>query len=150
MFHSVDTVGDRWTALLVGALFLGLHRYDDINAALGIATNVLADRLRRLLGAGVIEQHLYQRRPARFEYRLTAKGWDLFPFTLALHGWGMRWLPSPSGPGLSLHHRPCGRRLRPKLVCANCGEVVEARDVAVGVPTRRRDAGEWGPRLARR
>ena len=51
MFHCVDTVGDRWTALLVGALFFGLHRYDDINAALGIATNILADRLRRLLAA---------------------------------------------------------------------------------------------------
>ena len=64
----VDTVGDRWTALLVAALFFGLHRYDDINAALGIATNILADRLRRLLAAGVIEQRLYQDNPPRYEY----------------------------------------------------------------------------------
>ena len=55
MFHSVDTVGDRWTALLVASLFFGLKRYDDINSALGIATNILADRLRRLVAAGVVE-----------------------------------------------------------------------------------------------
>lgn len=132
MFHCVDTVGDRWTALLVGALFLGLRRYDDINAALGIATNILADRLRRLVSAGVIEQQLYRQRPPRHEYRLTAKGWDLFPFTLALHDWGTRWIQSPHGPSMCLQHRSCGRRLRPKLVCAACREVVEARDVSLG------------------
>jgi len=108
MFHSVDTVGDRWTALLVGALFFGLHRYDDINAALGIATNILADRLRRLLAAAVIEQRLYQDHPPRYEYHLTDKGWDLLQFTIAMHDWGTHWIPSPHGPGLLLRHRPAG------------------------------------------
>jgi DNA-binding HxlR family transcriptional regulator len=136
MFHSVDTVGDRWTALLVGALFFGLHRYDDINAALGIATNILADRLRRLLSAGVIEQHLYQERPPRYEYKLTKKGWDLLPFTIALHEWGTRWIPSPHGPGLKLRHRSCNHRLRIKLLCGSCGEVVEPQQVRIRGATR--------------
>jgi len=150
MFHSVDTVGDRWTALLVAALFFGLHRYDDINAALGIATNILADRLRRLLAAGVIEQHLYQERPPRFEYRMTAKGWDLFPFTIALHDWGSHWIPSPHGPGLKLRHSPCGHRLRGKMVCGSCGGVIEPQKVQIRGATRwaaRRE--RHGPKIPR-
>ena len=139
----VDTVGDRWTALLVGALFFGLHRYDDINAALGIATNILADRLRRLLAAGVIEQRLYQDHPPRHEYHLTEKGWDLLQFTIAMHDWGTRWIDSPDGPGVILRHRPCGRRLRLKLVCGSCGGTVEARDVEIRGTTR------WPARQAR-
>jgi DNA-binding HxlR family transcriptional regulator len=154
MFHSVDTVGDRWTALLVGALFFGLHRYDDINAALGIATNILADRLRRLLAAGVIEQHLYEEHPPRYEYRLTAKGWDLFPFTIAMHEWGTHWIPSPHGPGLNLRHRPCRRRLRTKIVCGGCGESVEPRQVTTRGSTRwpagQRRGGQGKKPLVRR
>jgi DNA-binding HxlR family transcriptional regulator len=136
MFHSVDTVGDRWTALLVGALFFGLRRYDDINAALGIATNILADRLRRLLSAGVIEQHLYQEHPPRYEYRMTKKGVDLLPFTVALHDWGARWIPSPHGPGVKLHHIPCKHRLRTRLVCGDCGEIIEPHEVQIRGTTR--------------
>jgi DNA-binding HxlR family transcriptional regulator len=150
MFHSVDTVGDRWTALLVAALFFGLHRYDDINAALGIATNILADRLRRLLAAGVIEQHLYQERPPRYEYRMTAKGWDLFPFTIALHDWGSHWIPSPHGPGLKLRHSPCDHRLRGKMVCGSCGGVIEPQQVQIRGATRwvaRRE--RHGPKIPR-
>jgi DNA-binding HxlR family transcriptional regulator len=131
MFHAVDTVADRWTAVLLAALFFGLRRYDDINAALGIATNILADRLRLLLSAGVVERHLYQERPARHEYRLTAKGLDLFPFTLAMHEWGARWMPSPHGPVIRLQHRACGHALRSRLVCGACGELVDPHDVVI-------------------
>ncbi|MEY2918974.1 MAG: hypothetical protein RL261_279 [Pseudomonadota bacterium] len=154
MFHSVDTVGDRWTALLVGALFFGLHRYDDINSALGIATNILADRLRRLLAAGVIEQRLYQDHPPRHEYHLTDKGWDLLQFTIAMHDWGTHWIPSPHGPGLLLRHRPCGKRLRVKVVCGSCGAAVEAREVqirgAARQPVAQRRGGQGKKPLVRR
>jgi DNA-binding HxlR family transcriptional regulator len=129
LFHCVDTVGDRWMALLMGALFFGLHRYDDIIAVLGISTNILADRLRRLLAAGVLEQRLYQDHPPRHEYHLTDKGWDLLEFTLAMHDWGTRWLPAPHGPALMLRHVPCDHRLRTTLVCGNCGGEVDPRDV---------------------
>jgi DNA-binding HxlR family transcriptional regulator len=135
MFHCVDTVGDRWTALLLGALFFGLHRYDDINAALGIATNILADRLRRLLAAGVIEQRLYQEHPPRHEYHLTEKGWDLFGFTIAMQDWGTRWMPVPRGPALLLRHDRCDHRLRSKLVCGSCGGEVDPREVRINGAT---------------
>ena len=149
MFHSVDTVGDRWTALLVASLFFGLSRYDDINAALGIATNILADRLRRLLSAGVIEQRLYQDNPPRYEYLVTKKGWDLFPFTIALHDWGTHWIASPHGPGIKLHHRSCDRRLRGNLVCGDCGETIEPHDVQIHPIQRQRRGGQGKKPLVR-
>ena len=138
MFHSVDTVGDRWTAVLLAALFFGLKRYDDINAALGIATNILADRLRLLLSAGVIERHIYQERPPRHEYRLTEKGFDLVPFTLAMHEWGARWMPSPHGPVIRLQHSSCGHHLRSRLTCKACGQLVDPHDVMIAAPPKAR------------
>ncbi len=154
MFQCVDTVGDRWTALLIGALLFGLHRYDDINAALGIATNILADRLRRLLAAGVIEQRLYQERPPRHEYHLTAKGRDFFGFTVALQDWGARWMPRPDGPALVLRHEPCGHRLRSRLVCAGCGGEVDPREVTThdgtGAARGQRRGGQGKKPLVRR
>ena len=146
MFHAVDTVGDRWTALLLAALFFGLHRYDDINSVLGIATNILADRLRLLLSAGVIEQHLYQDKPPRYEYRLTEKGFDLFPFSLALHEWGSRWMPSPHGPSIKLTHKSCDHRLKTRLVCGSCGEAIDPYDVDIIIdsPPRRKRAQSRG------
>jgi DNA-binding HxlR family transcriptional regulator len=145
MFHAVDTIADRWTAVLLAALFLGLRRYDDISAALGIASNILADRLRLLLSAGVVERHLYQDRPPRHEYRLTAKGFDLFPFSLAMHEWGARWMPSPHGTVIRLLHRSCGHSLRSRLACAACGEAVDPRDVLID-PARRKRAKRAHPR----
>jgi DNA-binding HxlR family transcriptional regulator len=151
MFHCVDTVGDRWTALLLGALFFGLHRYDDINAALGIATNILADRLRRLLAAGVIEQRLYQEHPPRFEYHLTEKGWDLLNFTIAMQDWGTRWMPAPRGAALVLRHDPCGRRLRSKVVCGSCGGDVDPREVRINRAAHAQRRGGHGKKpLVRR
>ena len=131
MFHSIDTIGDRWSGLLLAALYFGLHRYDDISAAMGIATNILADRLRRLLAAGAIEQHLYQDRPPRHEYRLTAKGWDLYPFVIALHDWATAWVPSPFGPGLKLRHRLCAHTLRSMMSCDQCDAAVDPREVGI-------------------
>jgi DNA-binding HxlR family transcriptional regulator len=131
MFHAVDTVGDRWSGLLLATFFFGLHRYDDINAAIGIATNILADRLRRLLAAGVVEQHLYRERPLRYEYRLTQKGWDIFPFTLALHDWGSRWIPAPRGPALRLRHKLCRHMLVTRMICEACGVELDPREVTL-------------------
>ncbi len=131
MFHSIDTLGDRWTVLLVATLFFGLHRYDDISKAMGIATNILADRLRRLLAAGVVEQHLYQERPPRYEYRLTNKGWDLYPPTLAMHDWAATWVPSPAGPGLKLRHKLCDHALRSSMNCDHCHAEIDPHEVGV-------------------
>ncbi len=90
--RTLEIVGERWTWLIVRDAFLGLSRYTEFQASLGIARNVLADRLTRLVDEGIFERVLYSRRPDRYEYRLTQKGRDLFTALNALRDWGDRHL----------------------------------------------------------
>ncbi|MCF8470461.1 MAG: helix-turn-helix transcriptional regulator, partial [Parvibaculum sp.] len=127
--EAVDLIGDRWTQLVVASLFIGIRRYDDIKNEWKIATNILADRLKKLVEAGVVQRRLYQHGPERYEYVLTPKGYDLYPFVLTLLRWGDRWLADESGPPMILYHKPCGQRLDPVLVCDHCGGELDAHTV---------------------
>lgn len=88
---ALELVGDRWTLLLIRDLSLGLSRYDAFRASTGIPAATLAARLRHLTGHGIVERIRYQERPARYEYRFTAKGRDLWKVSVALREWGDRW-----------------------------------------------------------
>jgi DNA-binding HxlR family transcriptional regulator len=90
--RSLEIVGERWTLLIVRDVFLGVHRFDEFQERLGIARNVLADRLDRLVETGILERVRYSERPERFEYHLTRKGRDLLPALTALRQWGDRYL----------------------------------------------------------
>ena len=85
---TLEIVGERWTWLILRDAFLGLAKFDEFQQSLGIARNVLADRLKRLTDAGVFERVLYTERPARYEYVLTEKGRALFTALNALRQWG--------------------------------------------------------------
>ncbi|HJO20101.1 MAG TPA: helix-turn-helix domain-containing protein, partial [Acidimicrobiales bacterium] len=89
--RTLEAVGDRWTLLILRDLFRGVRRFERLHGDLGIARNLLTDRLRRLEEAGVVQRVPYQERPVRHEYRLTAKGRDLSPALVALMAWGDRW-----------------------------------------------------------
>ena len=88
--RTLELVGDRWTLLVVRDVALGRYRFDELQASLGVATNVLTDRLGRLVAEGVLERVRYSERPERYEYRLTAKGRELSVTLLALMQWGDR------------------------------------------------------------
>ena len=90
--RALEVVGDRWTLLIVRDVALGLGRFDEFLRSLGIASNVLTDRLNRLVADGVLERVRYSERPQRFEYRLTGKGTELGVAVLALMQWGDRYL----------------------------------------------------------
>jgi DNA-binding HxlR family transcriptional regulator len=90
--RALELVGDRWTLLIVRDVALGLRRFDQLLDSLGIASNVLTDRLNRLVAEGVLERVRYSERPERFEYRLTKKGGELRVALLALMQWGDRHL----------------------------------------------------------
>ena|ERR1700758_4406173 len=126
--RSLEVIGDRWTLLIVRDALRGVRRFEDFRAALGIAHNVLSDRLSRLTEAGVLERHLYQHRPDRYEYRLTSQGLDLWPVVMSLLLWGDRYF-APDGPPLLTQHRGCGGRLTPLFTCADCGARLGAGDV---------------------
>jgi len=125
---SLALIGDRWTLLVLRDVFLRLSRFDEIQRDLGIARNVLSDRLGRLVSAGVLERRVYQRRPARSEYRLTDKGRDLWPVLVSLLQWGDRYVYG-GRPPLVLRHRDCGGELTAWRACAACGAQLGPRDV---------------------
>ncbi len=126
---ALEVVGERWSLLIVRNIFLGLRRFDEIQENLGIARNVLQTRLRRLQDHGVLEKRLYQERPARYEYRLTEKGLDLWPTMVALMQWGDRYEAPAGGPPVLLEHRGCGGQVDEHRVCAACGRKLTPRDV---------------------
>ncbi|WP_444932296.1 winged helix-turn-helix transcriptional regulator [Microbulbifer sp. SSSA002] len=126
--HIIDIIGDRWTLLLLAAAFIGLRRYDDFRQQLGVATNILADRLKLLVEMEVFSRHEYQSNPPRFEYQLTEKGKSLYPQTMALRQWVLEWLPKVSHP-FKLVHRTCGVELATEVICEACDEPVLANEV---------------------
>jgi len=127
--HAFQVLGDRWTSHVIASAFMGRRRFNDLQAALGVAPNILSDRLSRLVDLGVLRRELYQQRPERWEYRLTDQGRDLYPLIAELNRWGDRWLAGEKGPPLITYHRPCNHVLEPKLTCDQCGEAVTAFNV---------------------
>ncbi|HET6510116.1 MAG TPA: helix-turn-helix domain-containing protein [Baekduia sp.] len=127
--RTLELVGERWTLLIIRDAFLGIRRFGDFAARLGIARNVLQDRLERLVEAGILEKVPYQERPLRHEYRLTAMGRDLWPSIVALLQFGDKHLAGPAGPPMLLLHRGCGGELDDRRFCKTCGAAVEPREV---------------------
>lgn len=115
----VDLLGDRWTSLVVSAQYFGKHRFDEIQALLGIASNILSDRLRTLEMSGIFERRLYEMSPPRYEYRLTKKGRDLYPHALAMMTWADTHLKDRAGPPVRIRHA-CGEALSAQVSCSAC------------------------------
>ena len=129
--RTLDLVGECWSLLIIRDALGGKRRFDEFQASLGIATNVLAARLKRLTDAGILQQTRYQRHPVRYEYQLTEKGRALSPILFSLMQWGDRFNPDPKGPSRALVHRPCGHRATLKVVCPDCGEGVKPQDFSL-------------------
>jgi len=127
--RSLAVIGDRWTLLIVRNAFLGTRRFDDFQCTLGMTRHLLADRLSRLVDAGVLKKVAYQEKPPRYEYRLTAQGRELYPVLLALTAWGDKWLDEGKGAPLEFHHRTCGKKMTPVMACSECGEKLDPREV---------------------
>jgi DNA-binding HxlR family transcriptional regulator len=127
--RTLAIVGERWSLLILREAFLGVRRFDQLQANLGIARNILADRLHRLVGNGILERQQYQERPQRFEYRLTRMGLDLYPALVAIMQWGDRYVADEAGAPLKLEHLACGKETEPRFVCSECGEPIDARAV---------------------
>ena len=91
---TLDLVGDKWSLLVIRDLFAGKSTYGELLAAdERMPTNILADRLRRLEEAGIIEKSAYQERPVRFAYALTPKGRDMGEILVAIVRWGRKHIP---------------------------------------------------------
>jgi DNA-binding HxlR family transcriptional regulator len=125
---ALQVVGDPWTLLILREAFFGVRRFDEWQARLGVARNVLAARLKSLVEHGVLEARLYSEHPPRKDYVLTAKGRDLRPVLLALKTWGDHHVYADGQHPLDWVHS-CGAELEPSLVCSACGKEVTGRDL---------------------
>ena len=126
--RSLQIIGDRWTFLLIRELFFGVRRFDEFASNLGIASNILTDRLHRLTGHGIVARHAYQMRPERFEYRFTDRGLDLYGPMIVMMRWGDRWL-SGGKPPLLLRHRTCGKDFFARVVCSACAQELDPKEM---------------------
>jgi DNA-binding HxlR family transcriptional regulator len=127
--RTVSILGERWTLVILRQAFLGARRFEDYQRGLGIARNMLADRLRTLVDEGILERRPYSEHPPRWEYRLTRKGRDLYPILVTLMQWGDRYGGHEDGAPMVLVHEPCGHDAAPALTCSHCGEPIDPREI---------------------
>ncbi len=133
MARTLSVIGDRWTLMILRDCFVGLRRFEQFETSLGITRHVLADRLKKLVDEGVLKKVPYGEAPVREEYRLTERGFDLYPVMLSIVQWGDRHMADERGAPIVRRHAKCGHIVHGKMVCADCGEDLDARDMSVEV-----------------
>ncbi|MFF3346492.1 winged helix-turn-helix transcriptional regulator [Streptomyces sp. NPDC002779] len=139
---TLDLVGEKWTLLILRDAANGVRRFDDFRRHIGLSEAVLSDRLRKLTAAGILTTVPYREPGSRSRnaYRLTRKGWDLWPVLVALRQWGETYAPDPQGPVLDLRHADCGAPVRVVVECAEEHAALSPREVSAkpGPGARRR------------
>lgn len=138
--RTLGLLDDAWSWLIVRDLSVGISRFDQLHADLGVSRKVLTQRLADLTEGGIVERARYQDNPPRHDYTLTEKGRGLLPVLVAMVEWGDRWEPTDAGPPIRFHHRACPRSTI-TTSCRTCGEAVPAEDIV----TRPGPGGQAGP-----
>jgi DNA-binding HxlR family transcriptional regulator len=128
--RALEIVGEWWTPMIIREVFFGRCRFSEMQKDLGIAKNILSDRLTTLVRHGVLERHVDDGSGRHPEYRLTAKGADLFPLVVALMNWGDRWESDGDGPPLELVDVASGEVVEPVLVDRRTGREIDQARVA--------------------
>jgi DNA-binding HxlR family transcriptional regulator len=128
---TLAVVGEKWSLLVLREAFLGVRRFADFQRILGAPRAVLTDRLATLVDQGVLTRVPYRAdgERVRQEYRLTAKGIDLYPALVALMEWGDRYLGGEGPAPLELRHRGCDAPVHLELRCEEGHRLTGAREV---------------------
>jgi DNA-binding HxlR family transcriptional regulator len=126
--QCLEAVGEWWSLLIVRDAFLGVTRFGDFQARLGISRNILTRRLNRLVDNDILTRVPYQDHPPRSEYRLTDKGRDLWHVVTAMRQWGDQWA-APKGAPLTMKHIACGHPVSAVAACSHCGEPLSIGDI---------------------
>lgn len=130
----LQTMGDRRAAQLLAAFFMGCHRFDEFETYTGLHPAILSDRLRKFQLLGLAHTRLYQERPDRYLYSLSAPARAIFTVTVQMMHWGDRFIHSPGDEPLILTHKPCGERLQAVVRCSCCAQPVQHADVQPARP----------------
>jgi DNA-binding HxlR family transcriptional regulator len=141
-------IGDRWGALILRDMSLGLSRYDEFRRSTEVTNLTLSDRLKHLEAQGLVERRRYQTNPERYEYRLTARGWEVVPVLVAMAELGDRWgVSGTDGPPLIFVNRHTGATVRSTLVDQETGSPLGLRDLSAAEGPGADDLVRW--RLSR-
>jgi len=131
MARAMEVVGERWTILILREAYYGVTRFDEFEYYVGVAPNILSNRLKKLVDAGIMTRVPLPEHSGRYDYVLTEKGRDFFPAYLALKKWGDDWLAGPKGPQVVFRDRKGGGDIAyPKLLNAS-GKPLRLEDVEV-------------------
>jgi DNA-binding HxlR family transcriptional regulator len=131
MARAMAVVGDRWSILILREAYYGTRRFDEFEYYIGVAPNILSNRLKRFVDAGIMIRVPLPEHSSRYDYVLTDKGRDFFPAYLALKRWGDDWLADPEGPQVVFRERGAGRVIEcPKLLTKD-GKPLRLEDVEV-------------------
>jgi len=128
--RTLEIVGERWSLLIIrNAMFAGSTRFTEFQRALGVAPNILSNRLDRFVAAGLMQTRPLGGDHETHEYVLTAKGFDLQAVIIALTAWGDRWA-APQGPPVIYEHRGCRGQVSQQLRCEDCDAATAPTQVA--------------------
>lgn len=128
---SLSVLGEKWTFLVIREVVNGLRRFEDIRARTSIPKQVLTNRLVVLVDQGILRKEPYQfpGERVRHEYKLTEKGFDIYPILVAMADWGDRYLTGEEGTASVFAHRDCGGQVHTRLVCDHGHELDSNRDL---------------------
>jgi DNA-binding HxlR family transcriptional regulator len=129
--RALELVGEWWSLLIVREAFLGTRRFNEFEKNLGIAKNILARRLAKLVEGGVLERTAVVGKGNPRDYTLTARGRDLLPVIVALMQWGDRWSYGNGQTPLCLRDRKNGQELPAITVRSASGEPLSFGDILV-------------------
>ncbi|WNO54369.1 winged helix-turn-helix transcriptional regulator [Stakelama saccharophila] len=130
---ALEAMGERWSFLILRAAFNGLHHFEEFQSELGIARNILANRLARLVGHGILERRPLPEDRRKIEYRLTEKGFALLPTMVALRQWGERWETGVAANPILVDARD-RKPIAQVSVRAHDGRVLEKDDLVWALP----------------
>lgn len=129
--RTLERVGDWWTLLIIREAFFGVRRFNEFERRLGVARNVLSDRLGKLVDNGILERIAVTGRGNPQDYLLTQKGRDLFPVIVALLQWGDKWVNAEHGAPVILKDRQSGHVIGPVKVTTKDHRPLKPSDVVL-------------------
>lgn len=131
--ECMEIVGDKWSIEILVIVFMRVGSFVDIQRFSGISSNVLSDRLTRLLKLGVLRQSTSDEAGRAGSYRVTEKGVAFYPILLAIQAWADEWLPDRMRSPLPLRHQPCDKPLKLAVACTTCGDTMTAETCELSI-----------------
>lgn len=127
--RTLELLGDWWTFLIVREAFFGSRKFGEFERVLGIAPNVLTQRLAKLVEGGILVVEATSASGKALSYRLSPKGRDLFPVLVAMLQWGDKYASAPKGPPVRIVERSTGQEIAPMVLRSASGKALDVAEV---------------------